>query len=305
MTTACPACGSPMSVKLWLKLADCYVCDTSIQLADEDLEEIKRLLPDVNEPEQESEEPEEPSDPCVGCEPLPPEVGEVPEPTIPDTPWGRRAHRLLEQNYALTEHVRLLGREHLIASKAILDGLTASAKEQIAMSRALATQAYQNAEETAKLAEQRLPTEHQVKLGSKPKTYFVTSSTSLCLGTRVQNHLQSILRMATILTNRKMSKFRAERERREIIWQIIITIFTISAVAFVFWIGYLILTSNNAILVYDRSARPIRTWRQTSDYDHLGDRIIYDYGSNDEEGVFRHIFGGSKPSGTEVGSKIY
>jgi hypothetical protein len=41
---ACPDCGAPMSVRLWLCIADCWRCGTSIELTDEQEAEIRQLL---------------------------------------------------------------------------------------------------------------------------------------------------------------------------------------------------------------------------------------------------------------------
>ena len=41
---SCPDCGAPMSVRLWLRLADCWCCGTSIELTEEQEREVQRLL---------------------------------------------------------------------------------------------------------------------------------------------------------------------------------------------------------------------------------------------------------------------
>ena len=41
---ACPSCGAPMSVRLWLMMADCWRCETSIELTEEQEREALRLL---------------------------------------------------------------------------------------------------------------------------------------------------------------------------------------------------------------------------------------------------------------------
>ena len=40
---ACPDCRSPMSVRMWLRLADCLRCATSIEISEEVVQEIQRL----------------------------------------------------------------------------------------------------------------------------------------------------------------------------------------------------------------------------------------------------------------------
>jgi len=41
---ACPDCRAPMSIRLWLMIADCWKCGTSIELTEEQEREAKRLL---------------------------------------------------------------------------------------------------------------------------------------------------------------------------------------------------------------------------------------------------------------------
>lgn len=41
---ACPDCRAPMSVRIWLMIADCWRCGTSIELSDEQEREVNRLL---------------------------------------------------------------------------------------------------------------------------------------------------------------------------------------------------------------------------------------------------------------------
>ncbi len=43
---ACPDCRAPMSIRLWLMIADCWKCGTSIELTEEQEREAKRLLKD-------------------------------------------------------------------------------------------------------------------------------------------------------------------------------------------------------------------------------------------------------------------
>ena len=49
LSCACPECGAPMSIRLWLMLADCFRCGASIELSEEQEQEALRLL---NEQEQ-------------------------------------------------------------------------------------------------------------------------------------------------------------------------------------------------------------------------------------------------------------
>lgn len=41
---ACPECGAPMTIRLWLMLASCWQCQTTIELTEEQEREAKRLL---------------------------------------------------------------------------------------------------------------------------------------------------------------------------------------------------------------------------------------------------------------------
>ena len=41
---ACPDCSAPMSIRIWLMVADCWQCGTSIELTEEQEREAKRLL---------------------------------------------------------------------------------------------------------------------------------------------------------------------------------------------------------------------------------------------------------------------
>jgi hypothetical protein len=44
LACACPECGSPMSIRLWLMLADCWRCGASVELTEEQEREAIRLL---------------------------------------------------------------------------------------------------------------------------------------------------------------------------------------------------------------------------------------------------------------------
>jgi hypothetical protein len=41
---ACPDCTAPMSIRLWLMLADCWRCGTTIELNEEQEREVERLI---------------------------------------------------------------------------------------------------------------------------------------------------------------------------------------------------------------------------------------------------------------------
>ena len=40
----CPDCGAPMTVRIWLMIADCWLCGTSIELTEEQEDEVRRLV---------------------------------------------------------------------------------------------------------------------------------------------------------------------------------------------------------------------------------------------------------------------
>lgn len=46
---ACPDCSAPMSVRMWLMIADCWQCGTSIELSEEQEREARRLLKEREE----------------------------------------------------------------------------------------------------------------------------------------------------------------------------------------------------------------------------------------------------------------
>lgn len=49
LSCACPDCGAPMSIRLWLLVADCFRCGTSIELSEEQEREAYRLLREQEE----------------------------------------------------------------------------------------------------------------------------------------------------------------------------------------------------------------------------------------------------------------
>src|SRR5262245_37711512 len=51
VTCACPDCGSPMTIRLWLMAADCWVCGSNVILSEEEQREVKRLLEEVRKPQ--------------------------------------------------------------------------------------------------------------------------------------------------------------------------------------------------------------------------------------------------------------
>lgn len=51
---SCPDCDAPMTVRTWLRLADCWRCNASIQLTRQELDLIDELMAQSTEPEPES-----------------------------------------------------------------------------------------------------------------------------------------------------------------------------------------------------------------------------------------------------------
>ncbi|HEX4129083.1 MAG TPA: prenyltransferase/squalene oxidase repeat-containing protein [Pirellulales bacterium] len=72
LSCACPECGAPMSIRLWLRLADCWRCGTSVELTDEQHAQALRLL------EARGEQPAAPverwSQPVDRAAPAPPQA---------------------------------------------------------------------------------------------------------------------------------------------------------------------------------------------------------------------------------------
>ena len=83
LACACPECGAPMSVRLWLMLADCWRCGTSIELSEEQERLARQLLETVKAA------PEVPKkSPAVAVPPIRPAPVKEPEvrPTVPTAP---------------------------------------------------------------------------------------------------------------------------------------------------------------------------------------------------------------------------
>lgn len=90
LACACPDCGAPMSIRLWLMLADCWHCGTSLELTVSQQEEAIRLLKERglptpgNLPGQPSRGSRSP-DGLRGVSGAPVAVP-LPEPQLPETP---------------------------------------------------------------------------------------------------------------------------------------------------------------------------------------------------------------------------
>ena len=94
LACACPDCNAPMSIRLWLMLADCYRCGATIELTEEQEQEALRLLRErETQRRAESAEAAASIQPRVARRPQPGAVeGRKPEPRIhrpaPPVPEG-------------------------------------------------------------------------------------------------------------------------------------------------------------------------------------------------------------------------
>ena len=52
LACACPDCGAPMSIRLWLMIADCFRCGASVELSEEQEQEALRLLREQEDAKQ-------------------------------------------------------------------------------------------------------------------------------------------------------------------------------------------------------------------------------------------------------------
>ena len=74
----CPDCQAPMTVRTWLRLADCWRCPASIQLTREELEVIEDLVaPEVDENSPSAEPAPPPVAPTEATSPAPFDSGEL------------------------------------------------------------------------------------------------------------------------------------------------------------------------------------------------------------------------------------
>lgn len=49
LACACPKCDAPMAIRIWLMIADCWKCGTSVELTEEQEREAQRLLDELAE----------------------------------------------------------------------------------------------------------------------------------------------------------------------------------------------------------------------------------------------------------------
>jgi hypothetical protein len=99
---ACPDCGSPMSIRLWLRVADCWRCGAGVELSEAQQREAHRLLRQAEPPALVSAPPQDDgshevdaaaASPITAAEPPAPSMPE-PEPAStgsarerPSLPW--------------------------------------------------------------------------------------------------------------------------------------------------------------------------------------------------------------------------
>ena len=103
---ACPDCDAPMTIRSWLRLADCWRCDSSISLSERQVRAVAELtaplptqLPDVRQPVQPAPAPAQPATPAATLDSIAPRArrpqtktttNELPPP--PPTPIVNEAH---------------------------------------------------------------------------------------------------------------------------------------------------------------------------------------------------------------------
>ena len=90
----CPACAAPMTVRIWLELADCWRCASSIALSQQQIQEAKRLFTNARETTSRVERRRLPLpslEPALQSAPVEPEV------TLPDSRHSE-LQRLTEQS---------------------------------------------------------------------------------------------------------------------------------------------------------------------------------------------------------------
>lgn len=87
LACACPTCGSPMSIRLWLMLADCWHCNTSIELTEEQEQEALQLLESHGLLDQAAaDEPPVSETPATLIDTVPAPQAEVPTSLAPPAP---------------------------------------------------------------------------------------------------------------------------------------------------------------------------------------------------------------------------
>ena len=85
LACACPECGAPMSIRLWLMVADCFRCGTSIELSSEQEQAALRLL--------RQQEQQKRTESREAAEAISPRVLRRPQPVAGKTPTRDRTPR--------------------------------------------------------------------------------------------------------------------------------------------------------------------------------------------------------------------
>jgi hypothetical protein len=97
LTCACPDCGAPISIRLWLMLADCWRCGTSVELTEEQQRLAQELLEKAHPPNAASLPVAPPAPPAIDPPkprlPAPP-VASVVAPPIAPPPISQRKSKL-------------------------------------------------------------------------------------------------------------------------------------------------------------------------------------------------------------------
>ncbi|MFO0897948.1 MAG: prenyltransferase/squalene oxidase repeat-containing protein [Pirellulales bacterium] len=116
LSCACPDCGAPMSIRLWLMVADCWACGTGIELTEEQEEQARRLLEGRRAAPEPASRPTPPPAPPPRPAPAPARVApapvSVPEPVVAAPSWDHVVARQSSPDQAvLLATTRLWRRE--------------------------------------------------------------------------------------------------------------------------------------------------------------------------------------------------
>lgn len=80
LSCACPECSAPMSIRLWLMVADCWRCGTSIELTEEQEREALRLLKERGESQRQEPAAKAAKPPSPPKQPAPPPAARLTPP---------------------------------------------------------------------------------------------------------------------------------------------------------------------------------------------------------------------------------
>ncbi len=87
LACACPDCGAPMSIRLWLMVADCWRCGASIELTEQQEQEALRLLREREEQRRtEARKTQEAAGAIQPSQLRKPKPGPPPQPSAPSIP---------------------------------------------------------------------------------------------------------------------------------------------------------------------------------------------------------------------------